>query len=218
MPHSYKDLIRFVKPEGNHRIPFHAFCDFCGVEVKACTFCYTRPETIHGFCTECYNSYSFGPQPAEKPEFICRECDLMRFCENAYGRPNYPVYPRNEIVGYSYKPVCKCCPVSPTNFKSEPYFQPIITNLPPTPQRKRRTDAWVAFKREMDFSGNSAQALILYSSFFRGTKPLDHTNQNEDKLSLRKILQADERPTNRQFLYAIEKLQAKEKAKADSRS
>jgi hypothetical protein len=140
----------------------------------------------------------------------------MEKCAGMYGGWNET--PRNEIIAYSYKPVCACCPISPTNYKRMPLVQPIIRNRPATPFWRRNIDAWRAFREEMEFSKNHAEALIVYSSFFStqlsGTDPLGHTKQkHEEKLSLREILKGQEFPSNRQFLRAIEKRQAKEKAK-----
>ncbi len=222
MPCSYETVTRFVKPEGEHRVPFHAFCDICTVEVPACQFCFTRPQSRNTWCVPCHNSYdgtTFQPQPAEKPRFLCQECDLMEKCAGMYGSWN--TEPRNEIIGYTYKPVCKCCPLSPTNYKRMPLTQPIIRNLPRTPLWKRRVDAWVAFRKELDFSKNYAEALIVYSSFFStqlsGTKPLEHEKQEgENRISLRNVLRADDFSTNRQFLNAIIRKQEREKKKVEA--
>jgi hypothetical protein len=201
MPCSYETVTRFVKPEGDHRVPFHAFCAICTVEVKSYQFCFTHP------------------QPAETPRFLCEECDLMERCAVMYGSWNET--PRNEIIAYSYKPVCSCCPLSPTNYKRMPLVRPIISNLPPTPFWKRKVEAWRAYREEMEFSKNSAEALIVYASFFStqlsGTKPLEYEKQSgEQKLSLREILKSNESPTNRQFLRAIIKKQEREKKKAEA--
>jgi len=219
MPCSYETVTRFVKPEGDHQVPFHAFCAICTVEVKACQFCFTRPQYIDTWCQECNNSYDgegFVPQPAASPRFLCRECDLMEKCAEMYGEWN--TEPRNEIIAYSYKPVCSCCPISPSNYKRMPVCEAIIVNRPRTSLWKRKVDAGRAFKEELNFSKNYAEALIVYSSFFStqlsGTKPLEHEKQEgEEKLSLRQILRGEEFPTNRQFLRAIEKRQAKEASK-----
>jgi hypothetical protein len=219
MPCSYEKVTRFVKPEGDHRVPFHAFCAICTVEVKACEICYSRRQSLRGWCVECYNSWGAGdfvPKPAEQPRILCDECDLMEKCAEMYGSWNET--PRNEIIGYSYKPVCLCCPLSPSNYKRMPLVTPIVGNLPPTPLWKRKVDAGRAFREEMEFSKNSAEALIVYASFFStqlsGTAALDHSKQkHEEKLSLREILRGQEFPSNRQFLRAIEKRQAKERAK-----
>jgi hypothetical protein len=219
MPCSYETVTRFVKPEGEHRVPFHAFCEICTVEVPACQFCFTRPQSLDSWCAPCHNSYNgttFTPQPAEKPRFLCEECELMERCAEMYGSWN--TEPRNEIVAYSYKPVCKCCPLSSTNYKRMPITQPIIVNRPRTPLKKRQTEAWVAYRKELDFSKNQAEALIVYSSFFSsqlsGTLPLEHEKQaGESKLSLREILRGQDFPTNRQFLRAVVKKQEREKRK-----
>jgi hypothetical protein len=143
----------------------------------------------------------------------------MKWCAETYG--NWNTEPRNEIISYSYKPVCRCCPLSPTNYKRMPLTQPIVVNRPRTSLKKRQTDAWVAFRKELDFSKNYAEALIVYSSFFStqlsGTKPLTHEKQEgENRISLRNVLRADDFSTNRQFLSAIIRKQEREKRKAEA--
>lgn len=169
MTTSFSDVIRVVKPEGEHKGTFHAFCECCGLEVKACTFCFTRPEYINSWCAECYNSFALtrNPQPAETPHFLCYECKKWKDLEEIYDWEMPSLYERFEIVGYKYKPYCMCCPLSPTNYIREPYLKPIVSNIPPTEEIKRRVYAAESLRKEREFSGNELEAITLWFSFFR---------------------------------------------------
>lgn len=206
MSEAWFDVVRVVKPEVSET--FHAFCEQCGLKVPHCTFCFTRPEFIRTWCRECHNNYvpgiGFTPCPAEKPHFLCKECDKWDFLESTYKWRRPSPFLGWELFNYSYKPYDSRLPLSSSNFIRQPQMEPIITNVPPKPHWKRLVNAWNAFQKEKEFSENAAQALIVYASFFQGKQPLSYTKDpEEERLTLREILQGNERPSNRQFLKAI---------------
>lgn len=171
---SFADVIRVAKPACEHKETFHAFCECCGLEVKPCTFCFTRPEFINSWCRECYNNYhpihGFTPYPAETPHFFCGKCEKWNDLKGIYGWEMPSLESRFEIVGYTYKPYCKSCPLSPSNYIRQPYVSPIISNIRPTPELWRTSHAGHAYTEEMKFSGNKVEALQLWFSFFRDSR------------------------------------------------
>lgn len=174
MSFSFSDVIRVVKPSCEHKETFHAFCECCGLEVKPCTSCFTRPEYINSWCRECHNNYipgiGFNPSPAETPRFLCEECQKWEDLKGIYGWEMPSLQKRFEIVGYSYKPYCPCCPLSPQNYIRQPYLTPIISNIPPTEELRRMAYAGPAYRRELEFSGDRAEASRLWFSFFRDSR------------------------------------------------
>ncbi len=188
MSHSFSHLVRVVKPEGNHRETFHAFCQGCALEVKPCLRCFTRRENINGLCVHCYNSLDFTPQPAETPCFLCQECEKWNDLEGMYGWEKPTLEQRFEIVCYSYKPYCACCPLSPKNFICEPIVKPIISNISPTPEMRRWADASQAYAREKEFSGNHLEAIRIWFSFFRDSRVTYSDELKQMRKKMRKRL------------------------------
>lgn len=186
MTTSFSDVIRVVKPACEHEETFHAFCECCGLEVKPCTFCFTRPEYINSWCRECHNNYhplrGFTPCPAETPRFLCGECEKWADLKQMYGWEMPCLYDRFEIVGYTYKPYCKCCPLSTKNYIRQPYVSHIVTNVRPTPELWRRSHAGQSYSEELKFSGNKMEAIRLWFSFFRDKR----VEYSEDLKSNRK--------------------------------
>jgi hypothetical protein len=205
MSQAWFDVVRVGKHEADNT--FHAFCEQCGLVVPHCTFCFTRPEYINSWCRECHNNYdgkTFHPCPSEKPRFLCQECDKWDFLEGVYEWKRPSPFKNWELYAYSYKPYNARLPLSPGNFIRQPLMEPVISNAPPKPHWKRDANAWQAFKKEKEFSGSAAQALIVYASFFQGKEPLNYTKDPEEgRLTLREILRSNERPSNKQFLKAI---------------
>lgn len=217
MSQSWSDFVLVVKPTGA-KDTFHAFCEECGLKVPHCTFCFTRPEYIDSWCRECHNSWdgkTFYPQPAEKPHFTCSECDKWRDLKQIYGWEKPSIFENWELFAYSYKPYNKNLPVSPTNCIRQPMMEPVISNIPPMPLWKRHVNAWHAFNTEKNFSGNAAQALLVFTSFFIGKKPLDYSAdpEKEERLSMREIQWGDKRPSNTQFLKAVIRYKEKKNKK-----
>ena len=192
MSTSFSDVIRIVKPECGHSETFHAFCECCGLEVKPCTFCYTRPEFINSWCRECHNNYipgiGFTPCPAETPRFLCGECEKWEDLKGIYGWEMPSLQSRFEILGYSYKPYCPCCPLSPKNYIRQPYLAPIISNIRPTEEWKRRVDAGCAYRKEKEFSGSKLEAIRLWFSFFRDSRVEYSEELKRDRKQKRKAL------------------------------
>ncbi len=192
MSFSFSSLIRIVKPQGEHKGTFHAFCEGCALEVKPCTFCYTRPEFINGWCRECHNSYhpstGFTPQPAETPRFLCRECEKWEDLEKIYSWQKPTLEERFEIVCYSYKPYCSCCPLSPKNFICFPITTSIISNIPPTPEERRWAMAGSAFLREKEFTGSQLDAIRIWFSFFRDSRVSYSAELKQRRKQMRKSL------------------------------
>lgn len=165
-----------------HPVVFHAFCQDCGREVKACWRCEKRrAEDQGGACRTCWNSFAC-PQPDDPTDpsvpcmIICEQCDKQRVLMNMY--PDWDCWKNQdlhdnekEVWRYNYKAACRCCPLSPTNVVRTPRF--VETQFQrPTEIWNRKADARRAFEEEMKFSGNAAQALLVYSSFFQN-RPKD---------------------------------------------
>ncbi len=157
MSYSFSHLVRVVKPEGEHRGTFHAFCEGCALEL-------------------------------ESSRFLCRECEKWNNLKAIYGWEKPTLEERFEIVCYSYKPYCSCCPLSPKNFICEPITRPIASNIPPTDEMWRWRDASRAFLYEKDFSGNHLEAIRIWFSFFRDSRVTYSDKLKQRRKEMRKRL------------------------------
>lgn len=151
-----------------HKVIFHAFCQDCGIEVKACWRCQKRKEYLDGACRVCHNSFACAQpddptDPSVAPMFICERCDQNRTLESMYGPFEREL--DKEIYNYKYEPVCSCCPLSTSNVSRIPQMENLARH--PAGMNWHSVDAQKAFKKELEFSGNYAQALIHYASFFQ---------------------------------------------------
>ena len=98
--------------------------------------------------------------------FLCERCSDTRFLVDLWG-PNYKRQVDKEIWMYEYEPVCSCCPLSPTNVIRIPRFVELNFHQTPNDVPYKKIHAKRAYEKELEFSGNVAEALILYSHFFQ---------------------------------------------------
>jgi hypothetical protein len=103
--------------------------------------------------------YMDASKNAEKIPFKCTSCRQS----NPWRWED-----EKEIVGYSYEPMCFCHPLSPTNVVRIAQHRSVIQS---SPFKKRNAEAQAAFNKEMAFSGNYAEAIPIYRSFFKGQPP-----------------------------------------------
>jgi len=176
----------------DHPVVFHAFCQDCGIEVKACWRCQKRKEYLNGACHTCWNSFACSQpddplDPSVAPMFICSRCDLQRKMMGMYEGYEPPKDDKDmEVYKFTYEPACRCCPMSPDNVCKIPRMVSFSWGKP-SPLYKQQYDARRAFKQEMEFSGNAAEALILYAAFFRNRPP------GEDNMTGKKLLEIVEK-------------------------
>lgn len=167
---NWSDYIFQTPISPGHRVAFLAFCQDCGCEVEPCCRCEKRKSFMSGHCRVCYNSYAC-PQaddpicPEVEPMFICSECEDNRLSETLWG----PIkrVPQKEVFKYAYRSPCYCCKVSSSNFIRIPTFIEIPFHPLVTYTAYKKIHAKEAFRKELEFSGNWAQALLVYSSFFQ---------------------------------------------------
>jgi hypothetical protein len=153
-----------------HKEIFYAFCTDCGIRVEPCWRCKNRKEYLNGACQTCWNSFS-SPCPDDMPAepfFLCTRCDLNRGLLQVYGYTKSEV--NIEIWKYDYKPVCSCCPLSPTNVIRIPRFVELPFHYRENEVSWKKIHAKEAFQEELKFSGNWAEAMALYSFFFHNTR------------------------------------------------
>lgn len=186
----WSDFVSKTSAEPGHKTLFYAFCQDCGCSVKPCWRCEKRKVSegfSSGLCTICWNSFAC-PQPNDPtdpsvaPMFLCSRCHDNRISEEMYGRKYQPDL-KVEIYNYDYKPVCACCSVSPSNVARIPKLCELPFHSHPNTRSYNMIHAKKAFEKEMEFSGNAAVALTLYTSFFR------HRPKDEEPPNSRKILQ-----------------------------
>jgi hypothetical protein len=170
---SWSTFVFQTPPKPGHPTVFHAFCQDCGCEVKPCWRCNKRKEYLNGCCPDCWNSFACSQQgelvdPSIAPFFLCTDCELNQKLESMYGS-NVEKHPRKQVWDFRYKPACTCCPLSSDNFIRIPHMieqEAIRTPFSDNQDLMRKRNARLVFQKELKLSGNYAQALLAYSSFF----------------------------------------------------
>ncbi len=153
-----------------HKEVFYAFCMDCGIRVNPCWRCKNRKEYLDGACQICWNSFA-SPCPDDPPAdpfFLCSSCEQDRAIFQIYGWTRNEV--KIEIWKYDYKPVCACCPLSPTNVIRIPRFVELSYKPTQNELSWKYIHAKEAFQAELKFSGNWAEAMALYTFFFHNTR------------------------------------------------
>ena len=148
----------------------HVFCSDCGQEADVCRRCDKLAVYQNSLCGRCFSwsmpsesmcqGYVEAAASAEKIPFKCSPCRAKkpwRWQDN------------KEIVDYRYVPMSFSFPVSPTNVIRIPRYRAIGSK--PTDPLQRADEARAAYEKELSFSGNVAEALNLYVSFYKNIPP-----------------------------------------------
>lgn len=167
---NWSDFTLQTPTQPGHRLWFHAFCQDCGCEVESCCRCQKRRASMTGHCRICWNSYACpqADDPIHKEigsMFLCTDCEDHRLYEQLYGP--FKRLPKKEVWKYSYKSPCHCCALSSSNFIRTPKFVEIPFHPLVTYTSYKKINARQALEKELRFSGNWAQALLVYCSFFQ---------------------------------------------------
>lgn len=145
------------------KVVFHPFCADCGEEADVCRHCDKLAVYQDGLCGHCFSynmpsdsmctGYVKASNEAEKIPFKCSAC-----CS---ARP-WNWEDDKEIVSYDYVPMSFSFPVSPTNVIRIARYR--MKRADPS---QRATEARAAYDKELSFSGNYAEALKIYTSFYK---------------------------------------------------
>lgn len=189
------------------KVVFHAFCADCGNEADVCRRCEKLAVYDLGLCGRCFSynmpsdsmclGYVRASEEAEKIPFKCSPC-----------RSASPWHWEDdkEIVSYDYVQSCFCHELSPTNVIRIARYRSLGKKH--TDPVKRADEALEAYKKELKFSGNHAEALKIYASFYKNTKP--STPLKTGYVEMADFL-AGQRVTGEQFFDAVRCAEAEAK-------
>lgn len=167
---SYASVVGGVAKAGpRHQAPeIKRLCTDCGSAADICHQCKKLAVYDRGLCGRCFSSrldsesmcmgYVRASEAAETIPFQCAPCRARR---------PWHWEDDKEVVEYRYVPMCFCHPLSPSNVIRIAQYRRRGTAADPS---KREEEAMAAFNKEMRFSGNAAEALTLYTSFYKGAE------------------------------------------------